>query len=185
MTDSPVPTTGQNQSPALIGPERRPRSRAGRYQSFLAARSVPGPLGLARSPHGQSPACPGRARLAKRPVIMILILLLLAPAVLGATRDMMRTIARDLAPRPGQDKARTDPRRKWTRDESRPAPAPAGGQHAFKGEGQVTGSRSSGKARVQARAHVQTCSSARRHHVRVQMIGPAEVPGWRGLLAPL
>ena len=86
VTTSPVPITGQINPHALLGPDDTIEAVQGDIQSFLASDPFPDRWTV-RAARTAEALLVRVVRLAKQPVIMILVLLLLAPGVLGATKD--------------------------------------------------------------------------------------------------
>lgn len=87
VTTSPVPTTGQINPHALLGPDDTIEAVQGDIQSFLAADPFPDRWAV-RAARTAEALLVRVVRLVKQqPVITILVLLLLAPGVLGATKD--------------------------------------------------------------------------------------------------
>ena len=86
VTTSPVPTTGQINPHALLGPDDTIEAVQGDIQSFLASDPFPDRWAW-RAARTAEALLVRVVRLVKQPVIMILVLLLLAPGVRGATKD--------------------------------------------------------------------------------------------------
>lgn len=178
VTDSPVPTTGQINPHALIGPDDTIEAVQGDIQSFLAADPFPDRWAW-RAARTAEALLVRVVRLAKQPVIMILILLLLAPAVLGATRDDDEDDLPETSRKTkGKDKAKDRPAPEVDEDESKAGACPRGGQHAFKGKAKVTEFPIYGKPGCKRVLTSKTCSKCKSDITyKVQMIGPCGGPG--------
>lgn len=136
VTDSPVPTTGQLNPHAQHGPEDRIEAVQRDAQSFLAAEPFPDRWDR-RAARTAEALLVRVVRLARQPVIMILVLVLLAPAVLGATKDDDEDDLPQTS-RKTKGKAKDQPAPEVDEDEAKAGACPRGGQHVFKGDAKVT-----------------------------------------------
>lgn len=179
VTDSPVPTTGQLNPHAWLNPEDDTIEAVQRdAQSFLAAEPFPDRWDR-RAARTAEDLLVRVVRLTRQPVIMILVLLLLAPGVLGATKDddeddLPETSRKDK----GKTKSKDRPAPEVDEDEAKAGACPRGGQHVFKGDAKVTRFPIYGMPGCTRVLTSKTCSKCRSDITyKVQMVGNCKGPG--------
>ena len=177
VTDSPVPTTGQLNPHALFNPEDDSIEAIQRdAQSFLADEPFPDRWAW-RGVRTAEALLVRVVRLVKQPVIMILVLLLLAPAVLGATRDDDEDDLPETS-RKTKGKAKDRPAPEEDEDEAKAGACPRGGQHVFKGDAKVTRFPIYGMPGCTRVLTSKTCSKCKSDVTyKVQMVGNCKGPG--------
>ena len=176
VTDSPVPTTGQLNPHAQHGPEDLIEAVQRDAQSFLAAEPFPDRWDR-RAARTAEALLVRVVRLARQPVIMILVLVLLAPAVLGATKDDDEDDLPQTS-RKTKGKAKDQPAPEVDEDEAKAGACPRGGQHVFKGDAKVTRFPICGMPGCTRVLTSKTCSKCRSDITyKVQMVGNCKGPG--------
>ncbi len=175
VTDSP-PTTGQLNPHAQHGPEDLIEAVQRDAESFLAAEPFPDRWDR-RAARTAEALLVRVVRLARQPVIMILVLVLLAPAVLGATKDDDEDDLPQTS-RKTRGKAKDRPAPEVDEDEAKAGTCPRGGQHEFKGSAKVTRFPIYGMPGCTRVLTSKTCSKCKSDITyKVQMVGNCKGPG--------
>lgn len=182
VTTSPVPTTGQINPHALLGPDDTIEAVQGDIQSFLAADPFPDRWTV-RAARTAEALLVRVMRLVKQPVIVILVLLLLAPGVLGATKDDDEDdLPQTSKKTKGKNKPKDRPAPEVDEDESKAGACSRGGQHVFKGSAKVTKFPIYGRTKCERVLTSKTCSKCKSDITyKVEMVGDCKDPGPGGV----